>query len=251
MLSTNDFKLQQKYRSMLSLDQVDNIADINKVFNISQITNLNTILNQKVNITNTSLISNGTINSDLYISGNTNIMGTGTVISNLNVLNSSLCNNLIVNNNTLLNGQTTILSSLYVSGTCTLNNVNINTINGNNLFINGSTINIGTANSIINMNGTYITNSQSVYEDKLITLNYISSTNNPADIGSSSGIQILGTSGNGYIKTNLTADRFLIKAPLGDNVDSFIATFDSDNNFNVSGNSLFYGNKIINSNLLF
>ena len=51
MTSTSDLILIQKYKTMLGLDQIDNISDINKVFNISQITNLQTYLNTLVNIT--------------------------------------------------------------------------------------------------------------------------------------------------------------------------------------------------------
>jgi len=84
-------------------------------------------------------------------------------------------------------------------------------------------------------------------KDKIIVLN-LDNNSNAADIGNLSGIAIAGITGNGYIKTNLNADRFLIKTPLG-STDQFIATFDLSNNFVVSGNTVLINDVSLLSNL--
>ena len=52
MTSPGELLLKQKYKKMLGLENIDNIADINKVLSISQISNLQTSLDSKLNNTN-------------------------------------------------------------------------------------------------------------------------------------------------------------------------------------------------------
>ena len=116
------------------------------------------------------------------------------------------------------------------------------------LNIIGNTINIGSTNSIIYMNGTtnYINNTKLTINDNLITLN-INSNNEPIDDGSNSGIEILG-SNIGFIKTSEDGSRYYIKAPM-ENITRSIATLDENENLTISGRSLFYKDVTINSTL--
>jgi len=126
---------------------------------------------------------------------------------------------------------------------------NINSIN-NTINLYGNTINIGSTNSIININGTttYIATVNLKIKDKYITLNIDPNTNLPFDNGNLCGFEILGISGNGFIKTNNDATRYILKAPLNSDI-FYISITDINNNLYISGNSLFYGDSTYNSSL--
>jgi NDP-sugar pyrophosphorylase family protein len=171
MSSPSELLLIQKYKLMVGLDQVTNISDSNKVFTISQISSLPSILNTFINLTGTTLINNITINSGLYVSGNSILQGNVSILGNLYISNNTIIHGLVALNNSILNN-TTILSNLNVTGTAIFNNsINVDTINGLNNILNiyGNNITIGNTNSIVNINGTtnYIMKSQSVYQNKL------------------------------------------------------------------------------------
>ena len=253
MTSTSDLILIQKYKTMLGLDQIDNISDINKVFNISQITNLQTYLNTLVNITNSSLLNNITINSNLYVSGTSVFQGNISILGNLNISNNTFINNLINTNDLIINNNSTIVSNLIVNGNAQFNNLlqtNIITGLNNNIDILANNITIGSINSIINIYGTtnYIFKNSSVYQNKTLVLNYDVNSEQAIDTGTLSGIVIKGIYNDGYIKTSTDASRFLLRTP-NDIIDKYIATTDINNNLFISGTTVLNDNVTINSNL--
>jgi len=231
---------------------------------------------------NTILEGNVTFLSSLYVSKNSTFFNKVTTLTNLNVLGNSIINNnltvgtllnaddCIVNKNFNNSGDTYVIGSLFANGGVNTSYFNLqnsnfykilnvnceSNITGNlyaetiyissqSININGKKINIGTTNSVINLNGTslYIINNNILCNDKLITVN-----NNPTNNGGDCGIQILGISGNGFIKTLPSADRFIIKAPYDDNF-KYLTTLDVNNNLKVSGYSLFKESVTINSSL--
>ena len=147
-----------------------------------------------------------------------------------------------------------------LKGVITLNSIrNINTINDlydnknsidQQLNINGHVINIGTPNSVVNINGTttYVAVNELVITDKIISLNLNNSTLSGFDNGGLCGFEILGTNGDGFIKTSEDATRYLIKAP-NQTREEYITTTDLNNNFIVSGYTILNNNITANSNL--
>ena len=148
----------------------------------------------------------------------------------------------------------TVLSKLIVNDTARFNNDILCSIIkpiANSIIIDANTITIGNAGSIINILGStsYIETSQLVVTDKLITLNINKDSTTAFDTGSLSGIEILGTGQNGFIKTTEDASRYYIKAPNNTNTE-YITTFDINNNLSIPGNSIIYKSLTVLSTLL-
>ena len=170
--------------------------------------------------------------------------------SDLDIVSFIITGNTIINNKFTVNSpininnvltvvdDTKLKSNLYVDKNIYVDN--INSLN-DTLNIKGTNINIGDHNSIINIIGTatYIATIDTNIKDKLFTLNINESEEGPADIGFLCGLEILGTSGTGYIKTSKDATQFLIKPPTG--IEQYIATLDLNKNLNMIETSNFYG----------
>ena len=192
--------------------------------------------------------------SDIYINHNAIINGDITIQSDLNLSNDLICNN-NTTNELVVNNLTSFLSNLYVSGTAWIQNkliVNNLIGQGDILTLNSNVINIGNSDSTVNIIGEKtIINSDIVdIQNKTITLNIDRNNQDQgAGIGDLCGIEILGldSTTNGYIKTNETATRYYIKAPLGDK--QYIGTLDLNNNLIVSGTSILYDNLTVLSQL--
>uniref|UniRef100_A0A6C0EIA6 Peptidase S74 domain-containing protein n=1 Tax=viral metagenome TaxID=1070528 RepID=A0A6C0EIA6_9ZZZZ len=282
-MSSLDNILIRKYISMVGLDSIiNNSGNTTIIGNTSFNSNLNvsgySIVQNNTTIYSSLYISGNTIfngdtsfNSSINISGNTRINGSTSILSNLNInSNCTLFGNLYVSSNAVIDNAITINNNLSINGSAIFNNIAISTINPVNQTLNiyGNQINIGNANSIINIIGTsnFIATDDFMSTDKLISLNLNASTGTGFDIGNSSGIEILGTAGTGFIQTTTDASRFIIRPPAGGQT-MFIATVDINNNLNisgittlnnnvslssqlyVSGNTIFNNNTSINSNL--
>ena len=262
-MSSFDTQLQDIYEQIVGLNAFDNISN-------NTLIKANISINSYLYVSSTSVLNNNvTINSNLNVLGNMNVNNSATIISSLFVSNNSIINNnlicnsnmfvsgntniqnnLIMTGNTIFNNAITINSSLNVSGITQLNQGlitnNIGALN-NSLSFYANNIYLGTTNSIIYFQGstTYIASSQLLLFNKIISLNSIS-TNTNIDIGNDAGIEILGTSGVGYIKTNSDASRFIIQSPLVSAL-SYIAIQDMNNNINISGSSFFNSVSILSS----
>uniref|UniRef100_A0A6C0H8A7 Uncharacterized protein n=1 Tax=viral metagenome TaxID=1070528 RepID=A0A6C0H8A7_9ZZZZ len=262
-MSIFDIQLQDIYEQLVGLNAFDNISNntlikantsINSYLYVSStaILNNNVTINSNLNVLGNMIVSNNaTINSSLFVSNNSIINNNLICNSNMFVSgNTNIQNNLIVSGNTMLNNTITINSSLNVSGITQLNQGiitnNIGALN-NSLSFYANNIYLGTTNSIIYFQGstTYIASSQLLLFNKIISLNSIT-TNTGVDIGNDAGIEILGTSGVGYIKTSSDASRFVIQSPLVSAI-SYIAIQDMDNNINISGSSFFNSVSILSS----
>jgi len=264
MTTIVDKLLAIKYKEMCGFYNIINISDNTTLLgSITILSSLYTSSNSVIHgnesiisslyINNKSLLQgNNTFNSNLFISGLSNINNNLTIASSLNIFGDTNINgNLYINNGAIFQDQITILSKFNVEGDSIITNLESDTISPYDqptLNIIGNTINIGSTNSTIYMNGTtnYIINTKLSINDNLITLN-IDSNNNPIDDGSNAGIEILGTN-TGFIKTTEDGLRYYIKAPL-DNITRFIATLDQNENLTISGRSLFYNDVTINSTL--
>lgn len=181
--------------SVLTQSEVD-IAQTQKYKEMLGLTNFLT------NTSGTIMVASGTIQSDLFVSGNSNFNGTSTIVGSL-----------YVSGNTLFSNSITINSSLFVSGNCVILGVasfNSNlTISGQsnllgNLIINGAvnvtnsvtcsgSINIGGASSFNNY--IKVKNVKSLSDTLSIQADVINIGNN-----NTSAIQILGTTF--YVATN-------------------------------------------------
>ena len=266
-MTTLDQILSLKYKQIVGLDNIQNISKNTTIFgNItiggSLFNSRQTILVGDVSILNnlyisgiSTLVGDVTIGNNLTILRNNLIQNNATIISNLYITNNSnIGNNLNISGNSLFNYNVTIASSLNISGNSIFQNgisvSNIQSINNNPLNIYGNIINIGNTNSVIQLlgNTNYIGSSADIkVADKLISLNLNISTGSGIDNGNQSGIEILGTSGNGYIRTDPTATRFEIKPPIG--IFGYIQTTDMNNNLFVSGITTIYNNVSILSSL--
>jgi NDP-sugar pyrophosphorylase family protein len=265
MSSTLDISLYSIYQTMTGLLGITSV-------------NGNTLLNNNITcggnfyVSNNSFFNNNvTVNSTLNVSGYSIFYGNNTITSNLNIIgnatcvntsinstldvfgNSNVINNLYVNNDTIINNLVSINSNLNVSGNTFIygNTIvnNINGLNNNPLNINAPTINIGNVNSHVTINGTvtYIATTNLQIIDKIILLNVNQNTLTANDIGNYAGINILGTSGNGYLRTTVDASRYELQPPLG--AYGYVLTVDNNNNLNISNNSLLNNNVTISSNL--
>jgi len=211
-----------------------------------------TTINSNLNISGVTLVNGPTtVASSLNVSGSTTINGPTTFASSLYILGTTnVNNNLLVNGSTIINGPVTYNSQLNVSGTATFQNgIYVNNIYGNILNINAPIINIGDANSIVYINGTatYIASTETLIVDKMISLNVNSSTLQGADIGVYSGIEIMGISSFGFIRTSIDASRYEIQSPLLGAPTNYITIQDLNNNLVISGTTILLGNTTINS----
>lgn len=257
-MSTSDLNLISTYKKIIGLENI--LSTTSGVTFLGKST-----INSSLYISNNTIINNNlTLNSSLNVSNNTNIVQNITSLSllsnnlisnnisvNSNLLisgNNIINNNINISNISIINNASSILSSFNVNDTVNiqnilyLNNINLSTINANN-------INIGNPYSIIKINGTTIsllTNNLEVV-DKYISLNCNTSSLAPLDIGNNCGLLISGISGNGYFRTNTTSTLFEMKAPL--NNLNYPVILDSNNNLNITGSALIYGNTTINSSL--
>lgn len=195
------------------IDSLQNDNNTNKL-NIATHTSQIAVLQQydTANTTNITLLQNKTSTNEAEI---TNLKNT--TIPNLDnkylikdsingdsMLGKLKCNNLDVINNT---------DTLFIGENAPL----IYLGSANN--IDAKTINIGGVNDIINIKGTtnYMQVNNVQVENKLLTLNKGSVGNNTSN---SVGIQIRDDDNDdkGYIKTNDTMDKFLLKAPQNETI---------------------------------
>ena len=264
-MSSLDVILNETYKMMCGVDSMmtddksntilegDLTINSNLYISGNTILNKNTIFKSSINISNKSILfGNTTLLANLNVSSNS-IFNNDITIPNTFVNKTIINNNLYVSNYTILSSKITINTNLNISNfTIFENNIIPNNIAPINtiLNLNASTINIGNGTTIIDIKGTssYVATNQVKIIDKIISLNLNSSNSGPADIGYLTGIQLLGTNGNGFINTNSDALRYLIKAPT-DNNTNYINMLDTNNNFKMSGSSLFNNNVTLLSSI--
>jgi UDP-3-O-[3-hydroxymyristoyl] glucosamine N-acyltransferase len=265
---TFDKSLSVVYKNMVGLGNilVDNFNNTYFTNSVSINSNLcasgNTLLigstsiNSNLNVSGLTILNNSTsINSSLNISGITVINGSTSINNSLNISGSTFINNnLTVLGNVIQNGITTNMSQLNVNGLATFRNgINTNNITSilPTLNINADTINIGNTNSIVNIMGTasYVASTETLIVDKIISLNVNTTTLQGADLGNLSGIEILGISSTGFIRTSNDANRFEIKTPLLNSPINYITTQDLNNNLIISGSTILNNSTTINSSL--
>jgi len=264
MSSILDNTLIEKYKTMINLDNL--LYTNNSILYKSPLN-----INNNLFISTTSNIQNISVNSNLLVNNITNNINSITINSNLNVSsntifcnitsnslnfsNLNISNNLTISNISILNNNTTILSSLLVSRPTTLNTVktlNISPIN-NVLNINATNINIGNVGidmSNVNFNGTIssiITNELNVV-DKLVSFNANITNLTAIDIGNNAGLEILGTTSPGYIRTSNNSSYYELKYPNNNSI-YLINILDSNNNLYITGSTLLYNNNTIKSSL--
>ena len=166
--------------------------------------------------------------------------------TDINVNNIANINILHISKEAIFTGPVSLLSTLTIDGVAEFGNIkgkNISSINNDSLLlenqtlnINAKYINIGNGDSLIKIQGTttYVETTELFIKDKIISLNLNERNTGAFDIGGDSGITISGINGDGYIKTNNLATRFLIKTPL-ETVANYINTVDLNNNLTISG----------------
>jgi len=260
-----DSVLSSKYRKMLGIDNIKSISGTTLIEgDVTILSNLNvsgygyigadTFVNSNVNIS-----GNMIINGDTVVENNLHVNDTMLILENINSNNISISNNttilgtIYISGTTIINGNTTIMNNFFIENDLICDNLlQCDNIIGKNdtISIIGNIINIGNSNSVINILGTtyYGSSNDFIISDKLISLNINKDTGLGIDIGNNSGIELYSNLGNGYIKTNNTADRFIIRPP-GKITDRYIATVDLSNNLNVSNDSVFYQDVTILSSL--
>jgi hypothetical protein len=253
-MSTYDIYLTNKYKQVIGLNNIQSSnSGLTLIGGSTVISNVNvsnkSLFNKDI-IGYKSLNVSGNVNLNINLTAlslfNNNLVSNNINLNNLNINNIINNKNINISNNSVLNNGS-ILSSLYVNDTVYiqdklyLNNINLSSISANN-------INIGGPYSLTKINGTLLsilTNDLQVV-DKYITLNCNGSLLTPLDTGSNSGIEIYSTSGNGYLRTDITATRF--EHYLNNNLNYIVIT-DSSNNLSITGKSLLYGNTSLNSSL--
>jgi len=261
-MSLLDNSLLEVYKNLFGLPDATSISNntllnsnltINSFLYVSNYSyfNLPVTLLSNLNVSGyTNIIGNITINNNLNVSGNTLIYNDATFNSSVYISGTvNILNNLNAYNSSVMVGNVTLLNSLNVSGTTKIyNTLNANYFKGLNngpINIGAENINIGNNSSQVNINGTatYIATTDLKISDKIISLNLNEYTLSGIDIGNNCGIEILGTNGNGYIKTTNDATRYEIKPPIGNG--AYILTLDSNNQMNISNTS------ILNNNVTF
>jgi len=258
-LSNLDYIIIKMYKSMVGINNlatdastntiVQGSLNINANINISGPVSFNYVNTfNNLNLSNTTFKNNITITNNLY---SNNVICKAININNLNI-NSNSLNNLFVSNLSIINNNLSINSTLNCLQTTILPNIYTNNIlplqNTINIFSNN--INIGSnPYSIINIQGTRVFEALTQLDiaDKSIYMNLNITSKNGLDNGFDAGIQIVGISGTGFIKTSTDALRYQIKAPKNSNID-YITLFDINNNLNISNNSIFK-NITLNSSL--
>ena len=262
--SSVDILLTKKYKQMLGLTNFQSIpgATIFKASGTIQSDlyvsgNVNFGINCSINSNlyvsgNTLFKDSVTINSNLYVSGNCVILGKASFNSNLNISGiTNLLGNLDIYGNTIISGSATCNSSINISGFSSFKDyikvMNVKSLT-NNLTLSADNINIGNNDSLINILGTtvYFATNELKVLDKYITIN--NNAISTSSHGGNAGIEILGISGNGYIKTKPDGYRYEIVAPR-EQLVKYIAVMDENNGLNISGNTILTTGATFNSSL--
>lgn len=253
-----DSLLSKKYKEMAGYYNIVNIS--NNTLLEGAVTCLSALY-----VTGASIFNgNVTVGNDLFLSNNLNISDNLNVTNDVRCTDDCSCYNLTNVNDIRVLGSFYITNSLD-SSNLQINNAhfhnNLNVSNGMNIdnLLTTDTINagsnsldfiadnivIGSTTSIVNISGTVVNviNSDIIANNKLIELN-----SNPLTNGGGSGIEILGTSGNGYIKLLPDASRFIVKLPT-DPGFKYITTLDTTNSINVSGYTFFKESVSVNSSI--
>jgi hypothetical protein len=261
-MTSLDSSLLDVYKKILNLNvltTIDNNIYIYKdllcgsSLNISQ----NSILNGNVSSVSNLYISNKTILEDVVLLNNNlynlnhNTLNNITTNNNLIVSNNHITSNITVGgtlisynlstNSLISNGLTTIASNIYSNNYLPITN---------SISLNSSILNIGNLNSNININGTTLNefSNELIVVDKLISINVNYSTRSGIDIGDQSGFEIYNSSGMGYFKTNINADKYELKVPIDNSIYN-INTFNTNYDMTITGSTIFRNNTNIISNL--
>jgi hypothetical protein len=265
MTSILDINLITVYKKMVGLLGIQ-VSDIDtSISNNVTATGFLNVSNTSIFFNDISMYSSLNVSSSSIFFGNNTILSTlnvsgiaylnNTIIkSTLNVSGNSNINNLFVTQNSIINNYVSVNTNLNVLGNGYVNNntivQNIYSLNNNNLLnISAPIINIGNLTSQVFINGTvnYIATTNLEIVDKIISLNLNETTLNGNDLGNFAGINILGISSLGYLRTNIDATKFEIQPPLGDY--GIILTQDLNNNLYISNTSLLNNNVTMLSNL--
>jgi len=252
-------KLIRKYRNIFGISKIVLSDNNNNIFN----TNI-------YNNTSLNIIANCSINQNLDVYKNINVTGNiecnnistnSMVISSNSVFNSLVINDMQISNDSIIYNNLNIDSDLYCNNFINANKsihaniVNSNIINTNEIKqltdkinIHANHITIGNYNTQLNISGVInnINTKDLKIFDKYIRLNKIDNVDN-----NYYGIEILGISNTGYIRTNDNMDIFEIKPPLGDL--NYLVEFDNQENIFITGNANIYKNtkiysKFVNNN---
>ena len=228
-----------KAQSLKSL-QTDELISSNLVLsnpNITATLNLNTDASLNININNSQLLK---FTDNEIISLANHEINNCIVKSNLSVLVELNTENLKVQD------------TLFVNKIEPVDDILSNQV----LNIYGQTIILADRHSIVQIPGTatYAHTTNILLEPKLVQINF-NSDGVPNDVGYDSGI-LIGSNAPyrnsyGYIKTNISANAFLIKPPLGN--PGIIPSLDLNNNLTISGDlisqSLFITNRALLNDL--
>ena len=268
-LNVSGQSLMNQMTNMSSLN-ISNISIINVLkpnnFNVSGLSTIvdNVTSTKTLNVSGSSiLVGNVTVLSNLNVSGQSRFInpvnfnsltanGAMTLVSTLNVDGTTnlgpttIVGNMSISGPTVIRSNVSMISTLNVDDTIRTNAVKSLsdlTTNANDatqtLNLNGFVINIGSENSIVNIMGTTtsIVTTDMVIENPLYELN-----DNPTVgfvNGNDSGININGISGVGYLKTDATGGKYVIKGPRNANID-YVLTKNDNEGVSVSGVSVLY-----------
>ena len=235
-------KLQKKYRTIFAIEQILVDNNNNYIFN-------GDVINESL------IINNNCICNNLFVSDNANI-SSDIVVSNISTnnifINDSIHTSNITSNNLLVRDKIIVNNDFYCNNTYshinnTSNNIVANNINCINITATSivSTIPDSDANSIINIK----TDKLDIYANNIIfngtTINilteqlYIKDKNiisNTEDRPGYHSMNILGISGNGFIRIDDNIQRYQIKAPLNEGIN-YMVEIDKSENIYISGKS--------------
>lgn len=179
-------------------------------------------------------VSNGTINIAIPT-------------QHVNINGITKFNNTIndINVNTLKVKNIDSFSNLNLDPNDSNQNINISSYlinigNTSTIANTNNTINIGNPMSTVNINGvlnfTYFNLTQKTLEIPILELNTAWNESSDPNIrrGGYAGIVIDSSNGQGYIKTDASGVNYIIKGPSSNNI-GYIASFDLNNNFTVTG----------------
>ena len=248
-------ELTIKYRNLFGLSKLivsNSTPDIifaDNVLNDSAYIVKNCEINKNLSVNSSLYVERDMTCKDMLITNNITVSN-NSYLNNLTLNNLCVSSSCFIKNDTIIKG-TSIHNNITQMESLNTNTLICNTVNTDHIYqkddvinINGNSIIIGTDKSTINIIGnlSYISSSNLKIADKLITLNDPNKlTNNYY------GIEILGISGNGYIRT-LDNGRYEIKAPLN-KTKQYIVEVDMDENINISGTALLHNNVTVSSNI--
>lgn len=254
-----DYILENKYKLIFGMNNIENFSNntilkgdstvLSSIYSLGE--NLlygSTTMLSNINISNTSVFNNMIINSMYNI--NTYINNSVNFQNNTNCNNKYVKFNVISNNCTTLYNKT-IYSSLFISGiTRIYNNIitsNIGNTNTTNIY--GNTIYIGNINSTIKIIGTstYVGIKNLNINDKIYSLNINGSTTAAFDTGNNSGIEILGTNTTGFIKSSNDSMFYQLKGPSNINTENILTVL--NDNLYITGTNIFQSFTTFNSSL--